>query len=312
MDMNHPRERLARYAWLSVLAAVVTIGLKTLAYLVTGSVGLLSDAIESVVNLTAAGLALYVIKVGERPPDEQHAYGHEKAEYFSSGAEGGMIVVAAASIVAVALQRLLNPQPIVRIDFGLIASAAASVINLAVARVLLQAGRRNRSIALEADAQHLMTDVWTSAGVIVGIGLVALTGWHVLDPVIAMGVAAHVAWMGVRLLTRSIHGLMDVALPGAVVEKIESIIRSNLPDDVQYHALRTRQSGARSFVSLHIQVPGQWSVQTGHDLAERIESDIGMRLPMVTVFTHIEPKEDPLSFADMHLDCRHQANEEKP
>jgi len=304
------RLSVSRYAWLSIAAAIVTIGLKTLAYLFTGSVGLLSDAIESLVNLTAAIFALYVIRVGERPPDDQHAYGHEKAEYFSSGAEGGMIIIAAISIIAVCLQRLFQPQAISRIDVGVVISILASLINLGVSRTILAAGKRHRSVALEADAQHLMTDVWTSGGVIAGIGLVAFTGWNILDPLLGLGVALHVAWMGVRLMQRSILGLMDTALPTEDIDKVQAVLSRNTSDDIQYHALRTRQSGSRSFVSVHIQVPGNWSVQKGHDLAEKVESEIREALPLVTVFTHIEPREDPLSFADMHLD-RHQHHSRK-
>lgn len=301
---------ISRYAWLSIAAAIVTIGLKTSAYLFTGSVGLLSDAIESLVNLTAAIFALYVIRVGERPPDEQHAYGHEKAQYFSSGAEGGMILIAALSIITVCVQRLIQPQAIFRIDIGIVMSILASLVNLGVARTIMAAGRRHRSIALEADAQHLMTDVWTSGGVVAGIGMVALTGWHMLDPLLGLGVAMHVAWMGVRLMQRSILGLMDTALPTGDLEKVEAVLTRNRSQDVQFHALRTRQAGARSFVSVHIQVPGSWSVQKGHDLAEKVESEVREELPFVTVFTHIEPREDPLSFADMHLD-RHQHHDQK-
>jgi len=304
MNADSPRLKLARYAWLSIGAALATIGLKTSAYLLTGSVGLLSDAIESLVNFSAALLALYVIRVGARPPDEQHAYGHEKAEYFSSGAEGGMIVIAAVTIVWVCIRRLIEPQEIDQVDLGIGVSFLATMINLVVARVILAAGRRYRSIALEADAHHLMTDVWTSGGVIAGVGLVGLTGWNVLDPILGLGIAFHVAWVGVGLLRRSILGLMDTALPSEDIAKIQAILDANSSEKVQYHALRTRQSGARSFVSLHIQVPGNWSVQRGHDLAEKMEAEIRQALPLVTVFTHIEPREDPRSFADLHLERR--------
>jgi len=296
------REHLARYAWLSVGAAISTILLKTAAYWATQSVGLLSDAMESIVNLSAAFLALFVIRVGVRPPDDQHAYGHEKVEYFSSGAEGGMILIAALSIVIVAIQRLIDPRQVERIDVGIAISVIASLINLGTSIVLMRAGRRFRSIALQADAKHLMTDVWTSAGVVIGIGLVALTGWQVLDPMIAIGVAIQIGFTGIGLMRRSTHGLMDAALPEADVQTVLQILGENLPEDAMYHALRTRQSGARSFVSMHIQVPGEWSVQKGHDLAEAVEQAIREAIPMVTVFTHIEPREDPVSWADEHLD----------
>jgi cation diffusion facilitator family transporter len=296
------QRRVTRYAWLSVATAIATISLKTAAYLITGSVGLLSDAIESLVNLSAALLALYVLRVGDRPPDEQHAYGHNKAEYFSSGAEGGMILIAAGSIITVASQRLLDPQPIAYVNLGIILSSIASVLNLVVARILFKAARANRSIALEADAQHLMTDVWTSAGVIAAVAAVAVTGWTSLDPLIGIAVAIHIAWIGSRLMRRSIHGLMDVSIPEAEVKLVEEVLTRHVSENVQYHALRTRQAGARSFVSVHLQVPGAWSVQKGHDLAEKIESEVREAVPLVTVFTHIEPREDPLSFADVHLD----------
>ncbi len=300
------RERLARYAWLSIGAAVSTILLKTGAYWLTQSVGLLSDAIESIVNLSAAFLALFVIRIGIRPPDEQHAYGHEKVEYFSSGAEGGMILIAALSIMIVAIQRLIDPRPIQSVNIGLIITTVASLVNLAVSIVLTRAGRRFRSIALQADAQHLMTDVWTSAGVIVGVSLVALTGWQVLDPLIAIAVALQIGVTGVGLMRRSTHGLMDAALPESQVQTVLGILKGVLPEETMYHALRTRQSGARSFVSMHLQVPGDWSVQKGHDLAEKVEQEIRKSIPMVTVFTHIEPREDPVSWADENLDRSEQ------
>jgi cation diffusion facilitator family transporter len=296
--------RVIRYAWLSVVTALATISLKTTAYLVTGSVGLLSDAIESLVNLSAALLALYVLRVGDRPPDEQHAYGHNKAEYFSSGAEGGMILIAAGSIITVAFQRILDPQPIAHVNVGIVISIIAALLNLVVARILFRAARANRSIALEADAHHLMTDVWTSAGVIIGVATVAMTGWIALDPLIGIAVAVHIAWVGSKLMRRSVHGLMDASIPEEEVKLVEEVLARHVSENVQYHALRTRQAGARSFVSVHLQVPGAWSVQEGHDLAERIESEIREAVPLVTVFTHIEPREDPLSFADLHLDRR--------
>jgi cation diffusion facilitator family transporter len=303
MAADSTRGSLTRFAWLSIGAALVTIGLKAGAYLITGSVGLLSDALESVVNLVAAVVALVVLTVAARPPDEDHAYGHEKAEYFSSGVEGGLILLAAASIGYAALRRLFDPQPIEQAGLGLAISTAASAVNLLVARVLLQAGRHYRSITLEADAQHLMTDVWTSAGVIAGVAAVALTGWAVLDPVIALLVAANIVWSGVRLLRRSALGLLDTALPGEERAQMTAILdRFGEHEGVQYHALRTRQAGARRFVSVHILVPGWWTVQRGHALLERVEAELRAALPQTTVFTHLEPLEDPESFADQALD----------
>jgi cation diffusion facilitator family transporter len=296
------RPRLTRFAWLSIAAAVATMALKSSAFLLTGSVGLLSDALESGVNLAAAILALIVLTVVARPPDEEHAYGHEKAEYFSSGAEGAFILIAASVIAFEAVQRLIAPVPLNQLDLGLIISVAASIINLIVARVLLRAGRAARSIALEADAKHLMTDVWTSGAILVGVGLVALTSWEPLDSVVALVAALGIAWAGVGLLRRSIFGLMDTALPDEDVRAVRDILSKLAAQGVRYHALRTRQSGARSFVSMHIQVPGDWSVQRGHDLLETIEDQVRHAVPSATVFTHIEPVEDPTSWQDQRLD----------
>jgi cation diffusion facilitator family transporter len=294
---------LTRFAWLSIAAAVVTIGLKTGAYFLTGSVGLLSDALESLVNLAAAVVALLMLSVAARPPDEEHAYGHGKAEYFSSGVEGGLILLAAGSIAIAALGRLLDPRPIEQVGLGLGISIVASLINLVVARVLLQAGRHYHSITLEADAHHLLTDVWTSAGVVVGVVAVALTGWQPLDPIIALLVAANILWAGVRLIRRSALGLLDTALPAAERATVVAILDGYARrEGVGYHALRTRQAGARRFVSVHILVPGSWSVQRGHNLLERIEREVRATFASTTVFTHLEPLEDPESFADQSLD----------
>lgn len=294
---------LTRFAWLSIAAALVTIGLKAGAYLITGSVGLLSDALESLVNLVAAIVALVVLTVAARPPDDDHAYGHSKAEYFSSGVEGTLILVAAASIAYTAAGRLISPQPIEEAGLGLAISVAASAINFGVARVLLRAGRHYHSITLEADAHHLMTDVWTSVGVVVGVALVALTGWQRLDPIIALLVAMNIVWAGARILQRSALGLLDTALPADERRQVIAILdRYVNSEGVQYHALRTRQAAARRFVSVHILVPGSWSVLRGHRLLEQIEEDVRRALPNTTVFTHLEPIEDPSSFEDQTLD----------
>lgn len=300
--MNRPS--LNRYAWLSIGAAIATIALKTVAYLATGSVGLLSDALESVVNLVAAIVTLLMLTLAARPPDEEHAFGHGKAEYFASGFEGFLIFVAAISIAVAAADRLISPRPLERVGFGLAVSVAASAINFGVARVLLAAGRRYHSIALEADAHHLMTDVWTSAGVLVGVTAVQLTGWLRLDPLVALAVAANIVWSGAVLMRRSMSGLMDAAMPaaqhGAVIEVLERYKGQGL----DYHALRTRQAGARGFVTVHILVPGEWSVSRGHHLLERIEADIRASVPHAIVFTHLEPLEDPASWHDVELDRR--------
>ena len=296
------RRGLLRYAALSVGAALATIGLKATAYFLTGSVGLLSDALESFVNLLAALVALLALSVALRPADDEHAYGHTKAEYFSSGFEGALIVVAAASIVIAAVQRLIEPRPIDAPGLGLAITAVASAINLAVAKVLHRAGKRYESITLEADAQHLMTDVWTSVGVIVGVGAAAVTGWLRLDGIVAIAVAANVMVSGVRMLRRSMLGLLDTSLPEETLDQIKAILDAHGKSGVGYHALRTRQAGARRFISFHILVPGDWTVQRGHDLLEEIEERIRQAVPRSVVDTHLEPIEDPVSWEDTRLE----------
>ena len=292
---------LTRYAWLSIVTALATIVLKGVAWHLTGSVGLLSDALESLVNLAGAVMALAMLTVAAQPEDENHAYGHGKAEYFSSGFEGLLILLAAIAISVAAIERLLHPQAIEQVGIGLVVSVVASIINFVTARILLTAGRQYRSITLEADAHHLMTDVWTSAGVIAGVGLVGLSGWLWLDPVLALLVAANIVWTGWRLLQRSAEGLMDVALPPEQHQVAVEILETYCQQGIEYHALRTRQSGARSFVEVHILVPGAWTVQRGHDLLEKLEADIRGALPHATVFTYLEPLEDPASHDDIRL-----------
>ena len=293
---------LTRYAWLSIAAALATIGLKSVAYLVTGSVGLLSDAVESLVNLVGAVMALSMLTVASRPADEDHSYGHSKAEYFSSGVEGTLILVAALSIGIAAGRRLVAPQALEQVGIGLAVSVCASLVNLAVALLLRRAGRQYHSITLEANAQHLFTDVWTSAGVIVGVGVVAATHWSPLDPIVALLVAANIVWTGVRIVRQSVLGLMDTALPEEERIELRLALEPYLKDGVEYHALRTRQSGARRFVSLHVIVPGMWTVHRGHELLERIEADIRRVVPNVTVLTHLESLDDPASWDDVMLD----------
>ena len=293
---------MARFAWLSICAAVLTIGLKTAAFWLTGSVGLLSDALESLVNLVAAIMALAMLTVAARPADEMHAYGYSKAEYFSSGLEGALILLAAASIVWTAVPRLLVSQPLENIGIGLVVSAIASAINFGVARVLLSAGREYRSIILEADARHLMTDVWTSAGVVVAVGAVALTGWLLLDPIIALIVAANILRTGWQLLRRSTRGLLDAALPAEEQDAIKQVLNQYESQGIQYHALRTRQAGTRAFISLHVLVPNDWTVQRGHDLLEQLERDIRAVVPGAHLFTHLEPQGDPAAWEDIGLD----------
>ncbi len=298
--MQDPSLKL--YAWLSIATALATILLKGLAWWMTGSVGLLSDALESVVNLAGALMALAMLSLAAQPADEKHAHGHGKAEYFSSAFEGLLIVIAALSIAYTAVGRLLHPRPLEDLGIGLGISAIASIINFVTARVLLSAGRRHRSITLEADAHHLLTDVWTSAGVIVGVAGVWVTGWLWLDPVVAVLVSANIVWTGWQLLHRSASGLMDASLPPGEQSLIEGVLDRYRRQGIDFHALRTRQAGARAFVTVHVLVPGGWTVKQGHDWLERIEADIRNTLPHAHVTTHLEPLEDPVSQEDLRLD----------
>jgi cation diffusion facilitator family transporter len=294
-----------RYAVLSIAAAVITIGLKLGAYLLTGSVGLFSDAAESVVNLVAAVAALWALLYAARPPDEEHAFGHNKAEYFSSGLESALILIAAAWIGVTAWDRLMDPQPLQNVGLGLAVTLVAAAINGGVALVILRAGRRLRSITLRADAQHLLTDVWTSIGVVLGVLTAQLTGWLVLDPLIALLVAANILWTGARLLRDTAQGLLDHALPPEDRKAISKALSRYEKEGIRFHALRTRASGPRRFISMHVLVPGDWTVQKGHDLSEQIEKDLAEALQgNSTFFIHIEPSEDPASFADQTLDRR--------
>lgn len=301
---------LKRYAWLSIAAAIATILLKGVAWWLTGSVGLLSDALESFVNLAGALMALAMLSLAETPADEQHAWGHGKAEYFSSAFEGFLILVAAISIAWTAVGRLLHPQPLEAVGVGLLVSVVASLINLFAARELLKAGRAYNSITLEADAKHLMTDVWTSVGVIAGVGLVWFSGWLWLDPVIALLVAANIVWTGWQLLHRSAAGLMDAAIPAEQLAAIESVLADYRRQGLDFHALRTRQAGRQAFITLHVLVPGDWTVQRGHDVVEQIEAGIRAVVPHSHLTTHLEPIEDPLSHVDEALERQeHQAKE---
>lgn len=298
--MNPPN--LTRYAWLSIAAALATIALKTTAWRITGSVGLLSDAAESFVNLIGAIMALAMLTIAARPADEDHSYGHGKAEYFSSGLEGGLILIAALSIGATALPRLLHPHALEQVSTGLIVSAAAAVINLVVALVLLRVGRRRQSVTLEANAHHLLTDVWTSVGVIVGVAAIRFTGWNWLDPVVALIVAANIIFTGVQIVRRSVLGLMDTAVSAEDLKTIQRVLVRHTQERVQFHALRTRQSGARRFIEMHVLVPGEWTVQHGHDLLEQIENDLRNAVPNSTVLTHLESIDDPASWKDVGLE----------
>ncbi len=289
------------YAALSIGAAVLTIGLKFSAYALTGSVGLLSDAFESIVNLVAAIAAFWALSYAAKPPDAEHTFGHSKAEYFSSALEGLLILVAAGGIAITAGERLFHPRPIEQAGLGLALALVATVINGGVAGILFRASRRLRSITLRADAHHLLTDVWTSVGVVLGIGLVSVTGWMILDPIVALLVAANIVWTGLKLLKETGSGLLDSALPQDEQTAIALIMSDYKTQGIQFHALRTRGAGSRGFVSFHVLVPGAWTVQRGHDVCEAIEQAIALAIPGTDVTTHLEPLEDPISWNDEKL-----------
>lgn len=294
---------LTRYAWASIATALVTIAVKAGAWYLTGSVGMLSDAMESLVNLAGAVMALAMLTVAARPADETHAYGHSKAEYFSSGLEGALILLAAASIAFAAVKRLLAPQPLEHVGVGITVLMVAALVNLAVALVLLRAAKQHHSITLEADGHHLLVDVWTSVAVVAGVGLVAVTGWQRIDPIVGLGVAVNIVLTGLRIVRKSVLGLMDTALPAEEQAKLREVLERYARDDgVEFHALRTRQSGARRFISVHVLVPGDWTVGRGHELLEHIEEDIRGVLPNASVLTHLEPLDDPRSWDDQSLD----------
>ena len=295
----HQKVDLTRFAWLSIAAAILTISLKAGAWVMTGSVGLLSDAAESVVNLVAAVVALIALRVAIRPATERFLYGRAKAEYFSAAVEGAMIFVAAAVILVSAVERFLNPQPLENVGWGLAISVFASLINGGVALVLLRAGRRHNSITLRADGKHLMTDVVTSAGVLVGVGLVVLTGWDRLDPVVAFLVGVNIIVTGIGLLTESVSGLLDKALPDEEHEVITEILRRRTDDTVTFHGLQTREAGQEKYMNVHVLVPDDWTVKRGHDYIEDLEHELMGAMPALRVLTHLEPISDPASYEDI-------------
>jgi len=294
---------LERYAWLSIVAAIATIALKTWAWWLTSSVGLLSDALESLINLAAAVLALKMLRLAASPPDEDHPYGFSKAEYLSAGVEGGLIVLAAAGILYAAIPRLIEPRALEAPGLGLGATVVATAINLGVALVLMRAGKREESTTLEADGEHLLTDVWTSLGVLAGVALVYVTGWLRLDPLVALAVAVHVVWTGIGLMRRSVAGLLDAAIPQQDLDEIAKLFGEyGHRYGMKFHALRTRQAGARRFVTFHMLVPDHWTVVQAHRLSEEIESRIRSLVVNASIDTHIEPISDPASYEDQKLD----------
>jgi len=293
---------LTKFAWLSIFTAIATISLKTIAYLLTGSVGLLSDAIESLVNLAAAIIALMMLRIAEQPPDEEHRYGHSKAEYFASITEGLFIFIAAIAIIFSAINRIIHPKIIEQAMLGLGISVIASIINYIVSLKLLKVGKKHHSITLEADGHHLMTDVVTSVGVIVAVFLIAITGWQILDPLIAILVAVNIVFTGFRLMKRSILGLLDTSISREELDVVRSVFKKYERQGLKFHGLRTRESAQRRFVDFHVLVPGSWSVRRGHDLLEEIEKEIRQQIEKVTISTHLEPIEDPRSLEDISIE----------
>jgi cation diffusion facilitator family transporter len=294
------RSSLTRFAWLSIAAALTTIAMKSVAYLLTDSVSLLSDAVESVVNLLGALMALSMLTIAARPADHNHTFGHNKAEYFASLVEGMLILGAAAAISYTATERLIHPRPLEQMGVGLIVSTGASVVNFVVARILMKAGKKYNSITLEADSQHLMTDVWTSVGVIGGLFVVSLTNWGLLDPIMALIVAINIVWTGISLVRRSVDGLMDVALPETERKIIEAVMAKYRTKNVEFHALRTRQAASQRFLSVHMLVPGNWTVHDAHHIAEDFEGDIRAGTGDAIISTHLEPIDDEISIRDIH------------
>lgn len=286
---------------LSVLAAVLTIGLKTLAYWLTDSIGLLSDALESGINLFAALTAYLSLRYSHRPADATHTYGHGKIEFVSAGLEGALICVAGVGTAWVAVDRILHPAPLSDLGIGAVLALGASGINLTVGWLLVRVGRREHSIVLEADGKHLLTDVWTSAAVISGLIIVWVTGLHFLDPTIAILVGMNIVLTGLRLIRRSFDGLMDHALSAELQEQLRQAIRAHAPAGTAFHALRTRQSGARKFADFHLLVPGATSVRDAHELGMSIEEALRQALPGLEVTIHIEPIEERASWEDNTL-----------
>ena len=286
-----------KYAYYSIAASLVTMGLKFWAWQATGSVGLLSDAVETIVNLAAGILALVVLTIALRPADGEHAYGHGKAEYFSSGAEGILIMVAAASIAYAAVERFLQPQGLTELGFGLLLALASSGVNFLTAQVMLRAARRFDSITLEADARHLLTDVWTSAGMVAGLAILlfAPPAWSVLDPIVAVIMAVNILFTGISLIRRSVSGLMDDGLPESEIKIVVDAIRKFARNET-FHGLRTRKAGARRFIDFHLVVEGSMSVKESHDLCCCIEDEIRTALDHCEITIHVEPKEAPESW----------------
>jgi cation diffusion facilitator family transporter len=302
MTQSLKERPLTHYAMLSLGAAVLTFLMKLFAWYLTDSVGMLSDALESLANVAAAIIALASLAVAVRPEDEEHAFGHSKAEYFAAGTEGFLVLLAAVAIGWTSIGRFLSPHPISDPVLGLVILVAASTVNFAVAAVLSRVGKKRDSIALVADAKHLMTDVWSSAAVLIAVVLVALTGWWWLDPLIGLLLAFHIIATGAKLINESMHGLMDTGLPPTELEAIRLALAQYADVGVQSHALRTRKAGAKKFMTIHLLMPGEWTILRGHNLAEQVEKELRHAVPGLIVFTHMEPVEDPVSWEDVALE----------
>lgn len=291
-------KRTRKYAYLSIAASLTTMALKFGAFFLTGSVGLFSDAVESVVNLAAGIIALTAIILSQRPADGHHAYGHGKVEYFSSGAEGILVCLAAVGIAFASINRFLHPQPIAALGAGIFVATMAALVNLGTARVMLRAAKEYESIVLEADAKHLLTDVWTSVALVSALLIMAFTppAWQVLDPVLGLGMSVYIAWTGLGLIRRSVSGLMDVGLPDEEIRRIVAIIQEIGGPNNSFHALRTRRAGMVRFVDFHFLVPGTMSVQESHDVCTAIEDALVALWPKTQTTIHVEPLEDHASF----------------
>ncbi len=296
------KKSLAPIVWISIIASLLTISIKSAAYFVTGSVGFLSDAMESLINLAAGIVAFIMLSIAARPPDKEHPFGHDKAEYFSSLIEGILIVIAAIGISYAAINRLYHPQPLSELNVGMLLSVIATVVNLVTARILLYYGKKHNSITLEADSQHLMTDVWTTVGIIAGIFLVKLTNWQILDPLMAIVVAISILYTGAKLIIRSTDGLMDTKLTEKELIRIKQLLDLFIEQDINYHALYTRQASSKRFISFHLLVPGDYTVYKAHELTKEIENELTKEFAYSDIFIHLEPINDPDAFDDFLID----------
>ena len=300
------KKSIAHIVWFSIIASVLTISIKSTAYFITGSVGFMSDAMESFINLIAGIIAFISLTIAARPADTKHPFGHNKAEYFSSIIEGTLIVLAAVGIIYTAINRLYHPQPLEELNIGIVLSVLATLINLGTSRILLHYGKKHNSITLEADAHHLMTDVWTTVGIIVGILMVKITNWQILDPIMAIVVGISIIYTGSKLIIRSTDGLMDSKISEKELIQIRQLLDRYQTDGIEYHALYTRQAASKRFISFHLLFPGDDTVYKAHEITKLIEADIAIEFPYSDVFIHIEPLNDQDAFDDI---LNHETNQ---